>query len=171
MGRQCVPTESCYFHAAADLMHLWANTKCFFAHNGYDSIKSAPFTLEELGFNAAKNRSINLQMKCQKPYGPLYIWGQMTFWFKQTVEKPDTSLSHCRRGCYYMPFIDCCFAKKLNHPIIKQYDNETRSYFIQSMLDNGHTAWPNSLHWTFKGGGSVEKTYGSPFLDHYLDET
>lgn len=25
--RQCVPTESCYFHAAADLMHLWANTK------------------------------------------------------------------------------------------------------------------------------------------------
>eukprot|EP01083_Nonionella_stella_P301434 1034081_1 len=163
--RRCVSTDTCYFGAAADLLHLWANTKWFFAHNHYDSIKSAPFTLKELGFESDK---ITMNIKCQKPYGPLYIWAQMTFWFKQTVEKPDTSLAHCRRGSVYLPFIDCCFAKKLKHPIIKPYDDQTRNYWIQSLQDNAHSSWSNSLHWTYKG---KLKTYGSPFLDHYLDET
>ena len=170
--RQCISTDSCFFHAAADLLHLWANTKYFFSHNVYDSIKSSPFTLEELGFTDENcNHRINTSIKCQKPYGPLYIWGQMTFWWKQTVEKPDTSLSHCRRGCIYLPFPDSCFAKKLRHPIIKSYDNTTRNYFIQSLKDNAHSSWSQSLHWTFKSiNHGIEKTYGSPFLDHYLDD-
>ena len=168
--RECTPTESAYFDAAADLMHLWANTKWLFGHNVYDSIKSRPFSLEELGFNAMQNPSMRklMNMKCQKQYGPLYIWGQMHFWFKQTVEKPGTSLCHSRRGCLYLPFIDCCFAKKRNGGILKNYD---RSSFIDSLTNNGHQCWSTSLHWTFKGAIGGEKTYGSPFLDHYLDDT
>eukprot|EP00483_Globobulimina_turgida_P003373 UN03379 len=145
--------------------------KIFFVHNNYDSIKSLPFTLRELGFEDNKKNKININMSCQKPYGPLYIWGQMSFWWKQTVEKPDTSLSHYRRGCIYLPFLDCCFSKKMNKAIIKPYDNQTRNYFLQSLAENCHSSWSNSLHFSFKSvTPHTQKIYGSPFLDHYLDQ-
>ena len=148
--RECTPTETCY----------------------YNSIKSAPFTLGDLGFSASKTAgsTLNTAIKCQKQHSPLYVWGQMHFWYKQTVEKPDTSLVSVRRGCMYLPFIDCCFAKKRRHPIIKPYDEEARSFFVDTLQESPHQSWSSSMHWTFKGSGG-DKTYGSPFLDHYLDET
>merc|ERR1711971_542723 len=83
--RKCVSTQSVYFDAAADLLHLYANTKTFFVHNNYDLAKSAPFSLSELGFNLQNESKFAhfANMKCPKPYGPLYVWGQATFWFKQ----------------------------------------------------------------------------------------
>ena len=170
--RQIASTPSCYFDAAADLIHLYAHTKCFFVHNQYDSVKSAPFTLSELGFNLNESKFAKIaNIKCQKPYGPNYIWGQMTFWHKQDVEKPDLSLSHRRKGCIYLPQIQSCFAKKANASIIKSYDEETRDFFLQSLMESPHSSWSNSLHWTFKEMRGTQRMYGSPFLDKYLDES
>ena len=36
--------------------------------------------------------------KGQKEYDASFIWGQLVGWFKQTVDKPNASLSADRRG-------------------------------------------------------------------------
>jgi hypothetical protein len=41
-----------------------------------------------------------------KEYDPSYIWGQLVGWYKQTVDKPNASLSADRRGTISMPDID-----------------------------------------------------------------
>ena len=47
--RRMTPTKYAYHHAAADLMHLWANTEFFFKPKIYGGVKSSPFTHSELG--------------------------------------------------------------------------------------------------------------------------
>lgn len=41
-----------------------------------------------------------------KEYDPSYIWGQLVGWYKQTVDKPNASLSADRRGTLSMPDIE-----------------------------------------------------------------
>ena len=44
-----------------------------------------------------------------KKYGALFIWGQLSGWFKQTVYDPTASLSAERRGTLSMPDPDSCY--------------------------------------------------------------
>jgi hypothetical protein len=41
-----------------------------------------------------------------KEYDPSYIWGQLIGWYKQTVDKPNASLSADRRGTVSMPDLE-----------------------------------------------------------------
>jgi [histone H3]-lysine4 N-trimethyltransferase ATXR3 len=41
--------------------------------------------------------------KGQKEYDSQYIWGQLVGWYKQTVDKPNASLSADRRGTLSIP--------------------------------------------------------------------
>ena len=41
-----------------------------------------------------------------KEYESTYIWGQLVGWFKQTVDKPNASLSADRRGTISMPDLE-----------------------------------------------------------------
>ena len=41
-----------------------------------------------------------------KEYDPSYIWGQLIGWYKQTVDKPNASLSADRRGTLSMPDLE-----------------------------------------------------------------
>jgi hypothetical protein len=45
-------------------------------------------------------------------YRPLYCWGQLSGWFKQTVNDPTASLSAERRGTLSLPDVESCFAGK-----------------------------------------------------------
>ena len=44
-----------------------------------------------------------------KRYGALFIWGQLSGWFKQTVYDPTASLSAERRGTLSLPDPDSCY--------------------------------------------------------------
>lgn len=44
-----------------------------------------------------------------KKYGALFIWGQLSGWFKQTVYDPTASLSAERRGTLSLPDPDSCY--------------------------------------------------------------
>lgn len=44
-----------------------------------------------------------------KKYGALFIWGQLSGWFKQTVYDPTASLSAERRGTLSLPDVDSCY--------------------------------------------------------------
>lgn len=54
--------------------------------------------------------SIEDQEKCiykgNKEYDAGFIWGQLSAWFKQTVDKPNASLSADRRGTLAVPELD-----------------------------------------------------------------
>ena len=41
-----------------------------------------------------------------KEYDASFIWGQLVGWYKQTVDKPSSSLSADRRGTLSLPDID-----------------------------------------------------------------
>lgn len=45
----------------------------------------------------------------KKIYRPTYVWGQLSGWFKQTVNDPTASLSAERRGALSLPDIESCF--------------------------------------------------------------
>ena len=47
--------------------------------------------------------------KKDKKYGCNYLWGQMVYWTKQTIDKPDASLSAGRRGTLTYPEIISSF--------------------------------------------------------------
>ena len=44
-----------------------------------------------------------------KKYGPWFIWGQLNFWYKQTISDPTASLSAERRGTISLPDIESSF--------------------------------------------------------------
>ena len=44
--------------------------------------------------------------KGYKEYDASFIWGQLVGWFKQTVDKPNASLSAERRGVLCVPDLD-----------------------------------------------------------------
>ena len=41
-----------------------------------------------------------------KDYEPAFVWGQLIGWFKQTVDKPNASLSADRRGTLSYPDLE-----------------------------------------------------------------
>jgi hypothetical protein len=47
-------------------------------------------------------------------YGPLYVWGQLSAWYKQTVYDPTASLSADRRGTVSLPDIDACYGPRFD---------------------------------------------------------
>lgn len=55
-------------------------------------------------------------MKCcfksTKDYEPPYVWGQLIGWFKQTVDKPNASLSADRRGTLSYPDLESFIIEK-----------------------------------------------------------
>lgn len=49
-------------------------------------------------------------MPVLRRYGPAYLWGQLSSWFKQNVADPGASLSVERRGTLCLPDVDACYA-------------------------------------------------------------
>jgi hypothetical protein len=54
-----------------------------------------------------------------KEYDPGYIWGQLIGWFKQTVDKPNASLSADRRGTLSMPDLESFIISAKNQEDLK----------------------------------------------------
>ena len=52
--------------------------------------------------------------KGRKEYDSSYVWGQLIGWFKQTVDKPNASLSADRRGTLSMPDFDSFILNSTN---------------------------------------------------------
>ena len=44
--------------------------------------------------------------KSKKEYNAAYVWGQLCYWYKQTVDKPNASLTTDRKGTLSLPDLD-----------------------------------------------------------------
>ncbi len=169
--------------AAADLAVLYASTRNWIsASRDYKTFASpkVPINLEDLFLNREadiesnaedENRLVTAaQLKAkkhenhpalQKSYRPTYIWGQLTNWFKQTVNDPTASLSADRRGCLSLPDIDSAFKTGYN------YVQKDRNPMLEQIETKPDTMWRPGTMWQFKNDA---KCYGSPMLDQAWHE-
>ena len=156
--RKLVPRRNAYHHACADCLDFYANTKYWFTAYAYDSFKSRVFSYDDLGYTCKGKAPA-------KRYNAQYVWGQLNFWDRQTIEQPDASLSQCRRGTVALPTAESCYSGS-NGPLRRAYDYKARKELLRTLECKAGVPWPTKWHWSFRNG----KLYGSPWLDAYIDD-
>ena len=103
--------------ALCDTLVLYSKTETYFTSTEYVRVRGNEVSIRKCDVNmesAARTKATELGVKDQskalykgtKEYDPSYIWGQLVGWYKQTVDKPNASLSADRRGTISMPDID-----------------------------------------------------------------
>ncbi|KAK1393240.1 histone-lysine N-methyltransferase ATXR3-like [Heracleum sosnowskyi] len=155
----------CRHDAAADLIHLYAYTKCFFRIQEYKSVTSPPvyITPLDLGPKYTDKLGSDRYEYC-KTYGKNYCLGQLLFWYNQNAE-PDCSLAEASRGCLSLPDISSFYAK-VNKPSRQRiYGPRTLKLMLARMERHMQRPWPKEQIWSFEN--SI-KVIGSPMLDAVL---
>ncbi|GBG92028.1 hypothetical protein CBR_g54148 [Chara braunii] len=163
--------EGCRHDAAADLMHIYAYTKCFFTANEYAKFYSPPVMIHalDLGLNPASGwGDVPKETEFTKSYPRDYIWGQLVFWFKQTVADPGHALQTDRRGFLVLPDPSSCYAKKRSSALRPSYGAKCREQMLQRLMAGEKLKpWPkpDKSFWKYKS----HSLYGSPFFDAVFD--
>jgi len=104
--------------------------------------------------NLARTHANNPALR--KIYRPTYVWGQLSGWFKQTVNDPTASLSADRRGAISLPDIESAF-KRVNN-----YVQKDRLEMLEQLASKPDAMWKTGTLWQFK---NESKYYGTPMLD------
>ncbi|GFR46120.1 hypothetical protein Agub_g7609 [Astrephomene gubernaculifera] len=96
-----------------------------------------------------------------KRYGPWFMWGQLSGWFKQTVYDPTASLSAERRGTLSLPDMESCYGAR------SRYTNKDRTAVLRHLESSPDAQWKTSLQFAFRNDAKI---YGSPMFDQvYLE--
>ncbi|KAL5976100.1 hypothetical protein ACLOJK_020430 [Asimina triloba] len=133
-------TPKCRHDAAADLIHIYAYTKCFFKVRGYRSFTSPPVYIspEDLCPKYADKLGSGFQEYC-KTYGANYCLGQLIYWHNQTNAEPDCSLSRARRGCISLPDVSSFYAKSPKLSWKRIYGSRTVKFMLSRMVSGNET--------------------------------
>jgi hypothetical protein len=109
---------------------LIARTKTYFTSTDYSKCKGEEIRIRKCDVSNDPSKvkdekmSIEDQEKCiykgNKDYDASFIWGQLSAWFKQTVDKPNASLSADRRGTLTVPELESFIIDPKELPKIKK---------------------------------------------------
>jgi len=98
-----------------DNLVCYAKTETYFTPNDYQKCTGNEVHIRkcDVAGQASDQSSLELAIRDQgktvykgtKEYQAHHIWGQLVGWYKQTVDKPNSSLSADRRGSLSMPDI------------------------------------------------------------------
>ncbi|KAG9454280.1 hypothetical protein H6P81_007184 [Aristolochia fimbriata] len=156
----------CRNDAAADLVHLYAYTKCFFRVRDYKIVTSEPVYISplDLGPKYTDKLGTGFQEYC-KTYGESYCLGKLIYWYDQTHPDPDRVLARCRRGCLTMPDIASFYYKFQKPPGERVYGPRTVRFMLARMEKQTQRPWPKDRIWQFK---SFPRVLGSPMMDAVL---
>ncbi|XP_044467024.1 histone-lysine N-methyltransferase ATXR3-like isoform X2 [Mangifera indica] len=159
-------TYKCRHDAAADLIHIYAYTKCFFRVREYKAFTSPPVYISplDLGPKYTDKLGTGLQ-EYRKTYGENYCLGQLIFWHIQSNTDPDCSLARGSRGCLSLPEIGSFYAKVQKPSRQRVYGPRTVRFMLSWMEKHPQRPWPKDRIWSFKRSPQV---YGSPMLDAIL---
>ncbi|XP_057838042.2 histone-lysine N-methyltransferase ATXR3 [Cryptomeria japonica] len=159
----------CRHDAAADLIHLYAYTKCFFKSLDYGPLVSPPLYISplDLGPKYADSLGAGFQ-EWQKTYSKDYALGQLIYWFKQTSSDPGASLNKARRGCLVLPEISSCYAKTHKQELSQDYGSKQRAELIRRMEREPQKPWPRGEFWEFKINRGL---FGSPMFDAVMNNS
>uniref|UniRef100_A0A5B6ZPZ1 Putative histone-lysine N-methyltransferase ATXR3 n=1 Tax=Davidia involucrata TaxID=16924 RepID=A0A5B6ZPZ1_DAVIN len=159
-------TYKCRHDAAADLIHIYAHTKCFFRVQEYKTVTSPPVHISplDLGPKYTDKLGSGFQEYC-KTYGENYCLGQLIYWHNQTNAEPDCNLARASRGCLSLPDIGSFYAKVQKPSRHRVYGPRTLKFMLARMEKQPQRPWPKGRIWSFKGS---PKVFGSPMLDAVL---
>eukprot|EP00897_Mesotaenium_endlicherianum_P003789 jgi/Mesen1/3438/ME000194S02585 len=169
-----MPTAVCRHDAAADLIHLYAHTRTFFAHHvrpfsfplllcsclppalcwrtplEYDSFCSPSLTIlaSDLGRcplqSTEGSHLAQGEQEWSKFYDKDHIAGQLLNWFKQTMLDPGKALPAARRGCLLLPDPSSCYSKSLQQPIQRGYGSKQRTDMWNKLELKPQKWWPKA---------------------------
>ena len=121
-----------------------------------------------------------------KKYDKMHIWGQMVGWFKQTVNKPESSLSSERRGTLVYPDLDSFFLSniRINDEILIDEKNDRKTNLTHKLKSKIEIDLSNSIeHYSTRknppnkyiktGYTKVDSIFNYPFekdLNSFLDK-
>ncbi|BBN01324.1 [histone H3]-lysine4 N-trimethyltransferase ATXR3 [Marchantia polymorpha subsp. ruderalis] len=154
--------------AAADLIHMYANTKHFFVLEDYAVVKSTPVLITPLDLGT--KHSLTGNRRWSKVYSKEYVWGQLINWFKQKAADPGASLAKSSRGCLVLPDVSSCYARSIQHDFRLAYGPKHREKMIFYMEHKPEQKWPKSKIWSkFWSFKNERGLFGSPMLDSVLE--
>ncbi|CAK9161370.1 unnamed protein product [Ilex paraguariensis] len=160
-------THKCRHDAAADLIHIYAYTKCFYRVRQYRTVTSEPVYISplDLGPKFADKLGSGVH-EYSKTYGENYCLGQLIYWHSQTNSQPDNCLVRASRGCLSLPDIDSFYAKVQKPSRQRVYGPRTVKFMLARMEKQSQRPWPKDRIWSFN---SPPKVLGSPMLDAVLE--
>ena len=106
------------YKGLADILSLYAKTKVLFTTNkninGCFYGENIQILKRDVDNSCVPNEFLNSPLDTvihegKKEYENNYIWGQLVGWYKQTVDKPNASLSAERKGALCYPDIESFF--------------------------------------------------------------
>ncbi|TQD90216.1 hypothetical protein C1H46_024244 [Malus baccata] len=149
--------------AAADLIHIYAYTRCFVRIREYKTVTSPPVYISplDLGPKYTEKLGSGFQEYC-KTYGENYCLGQLIFWYNQTSAEPDCSLARASRGCLSLPNFSSFYAKVQKPSLQRVYGPRTVKFMLARMEKQPQRPWPKDRIWSFDNS---PKVIGSPMLD------
>ncbi|KAK4769853.1 hypothetical protein SAY87_030385 [Trapa incisa] len=161
-------TPKCRHDAAADLIHIYAHTKCFFKLREYKTVTSPPVFISPLDLGPKYSDKLGGGHEYCKTYGENYCLGQLIFWYLQTNSEPDSTLFRMSRGCLSLPEVGSFYAKLQKPSRQRVYGTRTVRFMLTRMEKQPQRPWPKDRIWTFK---TSPKVFGSPMLDSVLKNT
>ncbi|KAI3862666.1 hypothetical protein MKX03_018079 [Papaver bracteatum] len=161
-------TYKCRHDAAADLIHIYAYTKCFFRVREYKSVTSPPVYISPLDLGPKYSGMLGSGPKeyC-KTYGENYCLGQLLNWHSQNDATPDAFLIKARRGCLSLPSVSSFYAKAQKPSKQRIYGPRPVRFMLSRMERQPQRAWPNDMIWSFDSNSQV---FGSPMLDSIINK-
>ncbi|KAI9177723.1 hypothetical protein LWI28_018482 [Acer negundo] len=160
-------TYKCRNDAAADLIHIYAYTKCFFRIREYKTFTSPPVYISPLDLGPKTSDKLGAgSHEYRKTYGENYCLGQLIFWHIQTYTDPDCTLARASRGCLSLPDIGSFYTKIQKPSRHRVYGPRTLNFMLSRMEKQPQRPWPKDRIWSFKNS---PKVFGSPMLDAVLN--
>lgn len=97
-----------------DILFLYSKTITYFTPQEYHKCRGNEICIRKCDVKNDNKKDKALDVvdqgmsvyKNSKEYDRSYIWGQLVGWFKQTVDKPNASLSADRRGTLSIPDLE-----------------------------------------------------------------
>ncbi|GLT87043.1 hypothetical protein SLE2022_051450 [Rubroshorea leprosula] len=158
----------CQHEAAADLIHIYAYTKCFFRVCAYKALTSPSVYISPLDLGPKYADKLTGPQEYCKTYGENYCLGQLIFWYNQTSIDPDNSLIRASRGCLSLPEVGSFYAKGQKPSRHLVYSPKTLRFMLSRMEKQSQKPWPKDRIWSFKNS---LKVFGSPMLDAVLHKS
>ena len=164
------------YKSLADVLYLYAQTRVLFTANkninGSFYGENIQILKRDVDNSCVPNEYISAPLDTviaegKKEYENNYIWGQLVGWYKQTVDKPNASLSAERKGVLCYPDIESFFwNENLNgNNNEMNYPCGGRIQFFEKLKDNISMSWPTTNQWSFK---NRNKIYGTIQLDSII---
>ncbi|GFS31876.1 SET domain protein 2 [Actinidia rufa] len=162
-------TYKCRHDAAADLIHIYAHTKCFFRLREYKAVTSPPVYISPLDLGPKYTDKLGSDFQeYHKTYGENYCLGQLIYWHNQANAEPDCGLARSSRGCLSLPDIGSFYAKAQKPSRHRVYGPRTVKFMLARMEKQPQRPWPKDRIWSFKNS---PKIFGSPMLDAVLHKS